>query len=80
MQLQIIQDESEYDDEEEDDFDSKDESIVDAILEFIIGPNQPLSLVDHPDFKFMLKKLNKRFKKPCKATLRNKLIPKKVIF
>ena len=73
------QDESEFEDED-DSYDTKDESILNAIVDFIVGTNQPLSLVDHPDFKFLLKKLNKHFNGPCKATLRNKLIPNKVYF
>ena len=72
-------DESEFDDED-DSNDTKIESILNAKVDFIVETNQPLSLVDHPDFKFLLKKLKKHFNGSCKATLRNELIPNKVSF
>ena len=77
----FLYDEDDIEFEDEDDsYDTKDEGILNAIVDFIVGTNQPLSIIYHPNFKHLLKRLNIHFNGPCKHTLRNKIIPIKVFF
>ena len=68
---------SEYDDVIDDELNSK--KLYDSLLKFIIGTNQPLSIVENKFFQELLQNLNKSYKVPSRSYLTNKLIPLKVI-
>ncbi|XP_065672004.1 uncharacterized protein LOC136089842 [Hydra vulgaris] len=45
------------------------------LMNFIVGTNQPISIVRHPDFVNLVSELNKSYKMPCINTVSKKLIP-----
>ena len=53
--------------------------IYDALIRFVVGTNQPISIVDNPHFRNLTKILNSAYTNPCRQTLAYTLIPDKVI-
>ena len=49
-----------------------------SLLNFIIGTNQPLSIVENKLFQELVHNLNKNFKIPSRSYFCNKLLPSKV--
>ncbi|XP_047135552.1 zinc finger BED domain-containing protein 4-like [Hydra vulgaris] len=45
------------------------------LMNFIVGTDQPISIVRHPDFVNLVSELNKSYKMPCINTVSKKLIP-----
>ena len=45
------------------------------MVSFIVGTDQPISIVRHPDFVNLVSELNKSYKMPCINTVSKKLIP-----
>ncbi|XP_065678492.1 E3 SUMO-protein ligase ZBED1-like [Hydra vulgaris] len=45
------------------------------LVNFIVGTDQPISIVRHPDFVNLVSELNKSYKMPCINTVSKKLIP-----
>ena len=45
------------------------------LVNFIIGTDQPISIVRHPDFVNLVSELNKSYKMPCINTVSKKIIP-----
>ncbi|XP_065642455.1 zinc finger BED domain-containing protein 4-like [Hydra vulgaris] len=45
------------------------------LINFIVGTDQPISIVRHPDFVNLVSELNKSYKMPCINTVSKKLIP-----
>ena len=49
----------------------------DLLVNYIVGSNQPLSIVDDPKLIKFLNKLNPKYRVPCRQTITNKLKPEK---
>nr|XP_047143006.1 zinc finger BED domain-containing protein 4-like [Hydra vulgaris] len=45
------------------------------LVNCIVGTDQPISIVRHPDFVYLVSELNKSYKMPCINTVSKKLIP-----
>ena len=45
------------------------------LVNFIVGTDQPISIIRYPDFVNLVSELNKSYKMPCINTVSKKLIP-----
>jgi hypothetical protein len=52
-------------------------NLTNAVVEFLVETNQPLSLVDNPSFIKMLNKFDNKYKLPCRQTITQKNIIEK---
>ena len=71
-----ISNETDIDEAVDDDLISK--KLLASLLNFIIGTNQPLSIVENKLFQELVHNLNKNFKIPSRSYFCNKLLPSKV--
>lgn len=78
-------DEDNFDSQSSDDDDEnnslnvkKKERINRCLIDFIACSNQPLSLVEHPEFKAFVKELNNGYKLPSRNTFTTRLLPDRV--
>ncbi|CAB5349854.1 unnamed protein product [Rhizophagus irregularis] len=52
---------------------SKQESLTQNVIGFVIGTVQPLNVVEDPDFIKMINGFDKRYKVPCTKTIKNRI-------
>ncbi|CAB5366028.1 unnamed protein product [Rhizophagus irregularis] len=53
---------------------SKSKPITDSLVDFVTTDLQPFTIVENPEFKLLINKLNSRYILPCRQTLKKKFI------
>ena len=51
---------------------------IDALINFIVKTEQPISIVESSDFKAFIKTLNNSYKLPSRKTVKHDLVPELV--